>query len=85
MCVEYMDDCGCGARSRENPVVSVFSVKKEFEREISLQLLSKGAESRARFYRKPRGPVNLTSLLAFSHVNPAGGTRCSWERIFINS
>lgn len=36
MCVEYTNGRGCGARSGENPVVSVFSVKQEFEREKSV-------------------------------------------------
>ena len=31
MCVEYIEDCGCGTRSRENLIALVFFVKQEFE------------------------------------------------------
>lgn len=31
MCVEYIEDCGYGAQSRENLIALVLFVKQEFE------------------------------------------------------
>lgn len=88
MCVEY-SDFGCGARSRENLIALVFFEKQEFELYkgypksvcICWQRVKK---EELDCTESPSGQGNCQTLKLFPHVTPAGGTRYSWESIFIN-
>lgn len=89
MCVESIEDCGCGTRSQKNPIALVFFVKQDFEcykgyQKSICSCCQRVQKEELDCTESPHGQDDCQIALVFSHVGPAGGTRYSWKSIFIN-